>query len=88
MSDKLIELLVCEIKGLQKEVRVIADTVVNLRLENQELKAELHQLKEFFMPSNRSSVKFYTVLVTTIGGAMAGLIAWLRPMAAPHEIGV
>jgi|DEB0MinimDraft_3_1074331.scaffolds.fasta_scaffold123863_2 regulator of replication initiation timing len=75
MSDKLIELLVCEIKGLQKEVRVIADTVVNLRLENQELKAELHQLKEFFMPSNRSSVKFYTVLVTTIGGAMAGLIA-------------
>ena len=75
MSDKLIELLVCEIKGLQKEVRLIADTVVNLRLENQELKAELHQLKEFFMPSNRSSVKFYTVLVTTIGGAMAGLIA-------------
>jgi len=75
MSDKLIELLVCEIKGLQKEVRVIADTVVNLRSENQELKAELHQLKEFFMPSNRSSVKFYTVLVTTIGGAMAGLIA-------------
>ena len=75
MSDKLIELLVCEIKGLQKEVRVIADTVVNLRLENQELKAELHQLKEFFMPSNKSSVKFYTVLVTTIGGAMAGLIA-------------
>ena len=75
MSDKLIELLVCEIKGLQKEVRIIADTVVNLRLENQELKAELHQLKEFFMPSNRSSVKFYTVLVTTIGGAMAGLIA-------------
>ena len=75
MSDTLIELLVCEIKGLQKEARVIADTVVNLRLENQELKAELHQLKEFFMPSNRSSVKFYTVLVTTIGGAMAGLIA-------------
>jgi len=75
MSDKLIELLVCEIKGLQKEIRLISDTVVNLRLENQELKAELHQLKEFFMPSGRNSIKFYTVLVTTIGGAMAGLIA-------------
>lgn len=75
MSDKLIELLVCEIKGLQKEVRIISETVVNLRLENQELRSELHQLKEFFMPSNRNSIKFYTVLVTTIGGAMAGLIA-------------
>ena len=82
MSDKLIELLVCEIKGLQKEVRVIADTVVNLRLENQELRSELHQLKEFFMPSSKSSIKFYTVLVTTIGGAMAGLIAIINNLVA------
>ena len=75
MSDKLIEVLLCEIKQLQKDIRVINNEVVSLRIENQELKAELHALKTFFMPETKSNAKLYTVLITTIGGAVAGLIA-------------
>lgn len=75
MSDKLIEVLLCEIKQLQKDIRVINNEVVSLRIENQELKAELHALKTFFMPEPKSNAKLYTVLITTIGGAVAGLIA-------------
>jgi regulator of replication initiation timing len=81
MNDKLIEVLLCEIKTLQRDLKVVSTEVVNLRLENQELKAELHQLKNFFMPENsKPSFKFWTLLVTTIGGAVAGLIAIINNM--------
>jgi|DEB0MinimDraft_10_1074344.scaffolds.fasta_scaffold57459_3 regulator of replication initiation timing len=81
-EDKLIQVLLFEIRNLQKEIKQVSAEVVSLRIENQELKAELHALKNFFMPENKSNLKLYTLIVTTVGGAMAGLIAVINNMVA------
>lgn len=80
MTEKVIEILLCELKTLQKDVRAITNEMVNIRVEHQRLRSEIGFIREHFTPKTKQGFKFYTVIVTTVGGAVAGLIAVINNM--------